>query len=153
MRLEHVVQPGRPGSFFQGHMQFSSQPMQEIEQSTGFGFDDRFHHQLACAVQNRNCNGFLVNVQPDILHIATQHAEYLLGGKVILQLDHFLPRLSVLPSEPTAKMRLSYPAAVECAWTERRTGPCREATRAPTQWSRPIDKGGCFGIPFYPSSC
>ena len=73
-------------------MQLSSQPMQEIEQSAGFGFHDRFHHQLAGAIQNRNCNGFLVNIQADILHIATQHAEYLLGGKVILRMDHYPPR-------------------------------------------------------------
>src|ERR1700745_3378082 len=78
MRLEQVVQPSRPGSLFQGHMQLSSQPMQEIERSAGFGFDDRFHHQLAGAIQNRNCNGFLVNIQADILHLATQHAEYIL---------------------------------------------------------------------------
>ena len=61
-------------------MQLPSQPMQEIEQSTGFGFDDRFHYQLAGAIQNRDGHGFLVNIQADILHIATQHAEYLLGG-------------------------------------------------------------------------
>jgi len=57
---EHVIQPGRPGSFFQGHMQLSSRPMQEIDQSAGFGFDDRFHHQLSRAIQNRSCNGLVV---------------------------------------------------------------------------------------------
>jgi hypothetical protein len=31
MRLEHVVEPGSPGPFFHGHMQLSSQPLQEIE--------------------------------------------------------------------------------------------------------------------------
>jgi hypothetical protein len=35
-------------------MQLSSQSMQEIEQSAGFGFDDRFHDQLARAIANRN---------------------------------------------------------------------------------------------------
>jgi hypothetical protein len=70
-------------------MQLPSQPVKEIEQSAGFGFDDRFHDQFACAIQNRNRDRFLVNVQPDILDIATRHAEYLLGGKVILARDHF----------------------------------------------------------------
>ena len=70
-------------------MQLASQPMQKIEQSMGFGFDDRFHHQLAGAIKNRDGHGFPVNIQADILHIATQHAEYLLGGKVILWRDHF----------------------------------------------------------------
>jgi hypothetical protein len=70
-------------------MQLSSQPMQEIEQSAGFGFDDRFHDQLARAIANRNRNRFLVNIQADRLDIATQHAGYLPWGKVILQPDHF----------------------------------------------------------------
>ncbi len=82
--------------------------MQEIEQSAGFGFDDRFHHQLAGAIANRNRNRFLVHVQTDILNIATQHAGYLLGGKVILQPEHFPPRLSViLLLEAAAMMQLS----------------------------------------------
>jgi hypothetical protein len=44
-----------------------SQPVQKIEQSAGFGFHDRFHHQLACTIENRN--RFFVNVQADILDI------------------------------------------------------------------------------------
>jgi hypothetical protein len=76
--------------------------MQEIEQSAGFGFDDRFHDQLARAIANRNGSRFFVNIQADILDIATQHTEYLLGGKVILQRDHFPPRLSVILVEATA---------------------------------------------------
>ena len=89
MGFEHVVQPGRPRSFLQRHMQLSPQPIEEIEQSPGFGFDNLFHHQLAGAIANRNGNRFLVNIQADILDIATQHAGYLLGGKLILREDHF----------------------------------------------------------------
>ena len=40
--------------------------------------------QLPRTIYNRNRNCFLVNVQADILDVATQHAGYLLGGKVIL---------------------------------------------------------------------
>jgi hypothetical protein len=36
-----------------------------------------------------------------------------LDGFLFLRLDHFPPRLSVIPSEPAAKRRLFYPAAVE----------------------------------------
>jgi hypothetical protein len=70
-------------------MQLSAQPMQEIEHSAGFGFHDRLHDQLPRTIQNRNRNRFLVNVQADILDVATQHAGYLLGGNVILDWDHF----------------------------------------------------------------
>jgi len=61
------------------------------------------------------------------------------------------PRSSVIPSETAAKMP-SYSPAVEWARTERRIGQRWEATRAPTQWPRPINKGdasACFGIPFF----
>jgi hypothetical protein len=70
-------------------MQLSSQPFQELEQRARFGFDDRFHDQLARAIANRNGNRFLVNIQADILDIATQHVEYLLGEKVLLQSTTF----------------------------------------------------------------
>jgi len=82
-------------------MQLSPLPMQKIEQSAGFGFDDRFCYQLPGPIQNRHRNRFLVHVQPDILDIATQQAGYLFGGKVILQPDHFPSRLSVILFEPT----------------------------------------------------
>jgi len=108
-------------SLFQRHMQLYSLPIEEIEQSAGFGCDDRFCYQLPGPIQNRHRNRFLVNIQADILDIATQHAGYHLGGKVILQPDHFPSR------------------------TERRVGPCREAPRAPTQWPRPIQGGAAAG--------
>jgi hypothetical protein len=88
-------------------MQLSTQSIEQIDQSPGFGFDDGFHNQLAGRIANRNGSRFLVNIQADILDIATQHTEYLLGGRVILQRDHFSPRLSVILVEATATMKLS----------------------------------------------
>ena len=47
MRLEQVVQPSRPGSFFKGHKQASAQPLNELQNRCRFGLDDRLHYQLA----------------------------------------------------------------------------------------------------------
>src|SRR5580704_2359592 len=110
--LEHVVQPRRPSPFFQRHMQLSAQPMQEIEHSAGFVFHDRLHDQLPRTIYNRNRNRFLVNVQADILHIATQHAGYLLSEEPLP------PRSSVILPEPAANT----PSADSVASTD--TGGC-----------------------------
>jgi len=37
--LEHIVPPCRPGPFFQRHMQFAPQTVQEVQQRGCFGFD------------------------------------------------------------------------------------------------------------------
>src|ERR1039457_1885131 len=135
--FEHVIQPGRPRPFFQCDMQLSPQPMKEIEQSAGFGFNDRLHYQLPGPISNRNHNRFLVHVQPDILDIATPHVATS-SGNVTFPPDHF-PQGEVSSfRKPTAKMPPLIRTAVELARAERRIGPCREATRAPTQWPPPM---------------
>ena len=38
MRLEQIVEPSRPGAFFEGHGQSSTQSRQELQNDCGFGF-------------------------------------------------------------------------------------------------------------------
>src|SRR5580698_4386078 len=52
-------------------MQLAPQTVDKLQHATGFGFDDRFHHQLATAIEDGNHNGFLVHVHTDILDVAT----------------------------------------------------------------------------------
>src|SRR5258707_9749866 len=37
MRLEQIVEPSRPGAFFEGHRQSSTQSRQELQNGCGFG--------------------------------------------------------------------------------------------------------------------
>src|SRR5260370_22133732 len=55
------------------------------------------------------------------------------------------------PLRPHRKDCASFPAEVESARTERRIGKCWEATRAPTQWPRPI-QGDAAPSPFHLSA-
>ena len=47
VRLDQVIQPGSPRTFFQRHVQTSAQTFQKIQNGAGLGFDRTFHHQLA----------------------------------------------------------------------------------------------------------
>ena len=82
LRLQQIVQPGRPGSFFPGHVQLAPQTVDKLQNAAGFGFDDGFHDQLPTAIQDGDDNRFLVYIHADILDVAT-HCSCLLGGKVI----------------------------------------------------------------------
>src|SRR5437660_12284330 len=55
-------------------MQLSPQTLQELQKGSRFGFDDGLHHQLPGAIPYGNGNRFFVNVEPDILDVAT-HVE------------------------------------------------------------------------------
>jgi hypothetical protein len=63
-------------------MQLAPQTVDKLQNAARFGFHDRFHHQLATAIQDGDDNRFLVHVHADILHLAT-HSSCLLEGKVI----------------------------------------------------------------------
>src|SRR5215469_14807488 len=40
--LQQVVQPGGPGSFLEGDVHLSTQPINKLQDHTGFGLDDTF---------------------------------------------------------------------------------------------------------------
>jgi hypothetical protein len=52
LRRQQIVQPGRPGSFFPGHMQLAPQTVEKPQNSAGSGFADGFHDQLATAIED-----------------------------------------------------------------------------------------------------
>ena len=47
VRLDQVIQPGGPRTFFQCHVQASAQAFEKIQNGAGLGFDRALHHQLA----------------------------------------------------------------------------------------------------------
>src|SRR5258708_9129919 len=69
MRLQQVIQPGCPGSFFEGDMQISAQTVDELQNRVRFRLDNALHHDLALSVPYRNRNRLLVNIHPDILRV------------------------------------------------------------------------------------
>src|SRR6266446_4549903 len=69
MRLQQVIQPGCPGSFFEGDMQISAQTVDELQNRVRFRLYNALHHNLALSVPYRNRNRFLVNIHPDILRV------------------------------------------------------------------------------------
>jgi len=64
--LEQGVQPGRAGSFFEGHLQAPAQTMDKLQKGFRFRFENGFHHQLAGGIQNRRRDRWLMNIQPNI---------------------------------------------------------------------------------------
>jgi hypothetical protein len=99
MWLQQVVEPGCPGAFFPGDMQFALQSVDKLQKAARFGFHDRLHHQLASAIPDRDHRRFLMHVHPDILHVTT-HVSCLLGGKLIRATSIFPPRLKCHCSVP-----------------------------------------------------
>src|SRR5438874_9212135 len=79
MRLEQIVEPGRPGAFFEGHGQSSTQSCKELQNGSGFGFQDGFHDYLALSIHHRYADGCLMHVQPNILFTAHKGAPFV-GG-------------------------------------------------------------------------
>src|SRR6266403_18454 len=66
MRLQQVVQPGGPGSFFKRDLQLSTQPVDKVQNDVRFGLDHAFHHDLSSSIPDRNRNTFLVHIHADI---------------------------------------------------------------------------------------
>ena len=54
--FRQVIQPGCPGSFFEGDAQISAQPVEELHKGAGLGLDDTLHHDLADRVPHGNRN-------------------------------------------------------------------------------------------------
>src|ERR1700737_350068 len=76
MRLEQIVEPSRPGAFFEGHGQSSTQSRQELQNGCGFGFQDGFHDYLALRIHHRYADRCLMNVEPNILFTVHKGAPF-----------------------------------------------------------------------------
>src|SRR2546428_12402977 len=76
MRLEQIVEPGRPGAFFEGHRQSSTQSRQELQNGGGFGFQHGLHDYLASAIHHRDRDGCLMHVEPNILFTVHEGAPF-----------------------------------------------------------------------------
>jgi hypothetical protein len=78
--LQQVVQPGRPGSFFEDNAQISAQPVEELQNAARLGLDDTLHHDLADGVPHANRNAFHVHIHADIFNAG--HKRVFLSGEV-----------------------------------------------------------------------
>ena len=74
--LEQVVQPGRAGAFFEGHMQTAAQTVDKLQKGCRFRFEDGLHHQLAGGIHNCRRDRCLMNIQPNILGIIHEGAPF-----------------------------------------------------------------------------
>src|SRR6266851_1759437 len=79
MRLQQIVQPGGPSSFFKGDLQLTAQPVDKIQNDVRFRLDHTFHHELPGIIPDRNRNAFLVHVHADIFS-ASHKRVFLSGG-------------------------------------------------------------------------
>src|SRR5215831_3291965 len=68
--LQQVVQPAGPGSFLEGDVHLSTQPINKLQDHAGFGLDDTFDHDLAGRIPDRDRDAFLMYVHTDILTAA-----------------------------------------------------------------------------------
>src|SRR5713226_8132706 len=103
-------------------MQLAPETVEELQNATGFGFDDGLHHHLPALIQDGDHDRFLVHVHSDIFDVVT-HLSCLLGGKLI-RLDAWLslkvkchspadlPMLSCSPFAPDSLLQLLSSAAV-----------------------------------------
>jgi hypothetical protein len=69
-------------------MQLAPQTVDKLQNATGFGFDDRLHHQLPTAMEDSDHHRFLVHVHSDIFDVVT-HLSCLLEGKNIGSTESF----------------------------------------------------------------
>ena len=60
MGLQQVIQPGRPGSFFEDDAQISAKPVDELQKGTRLGLDDALHHDFAEGVPHRYRSTFRI---------------------------------------------------------------------------------------------
>ncbi len=79
VRLQQIVQPGRPGSFFKGDAQIPVQPVDELQNGARLGLDDAFHHDLPTRVHHCDRNTFLVHVHADIFSAGHKGCSFLEG--------------------------------------------------------------------------
>jgi hypothetical protein len=75
--LQQVVQPGRPGSFFERDAQISAQPVDELQDGARLGLDDAFHHHLAEGVPHGYRNTFRVHIHTDIFSAGHKRCSFL----------------------------------------------------------------------------
>src|SRR5713101_1147498 len=80
VRLQQVIQPGGPGSFFKSDLQLSPQPVDKVQNAVRFGLDHAFHHDLPGIIPDRNRNTFLVHIHADIF--SASHIRVFLSGGV-----------------------------------------------------------------------
>src|SRR5258707_14092474 len=66
VRLQQVVQPSRPGAFFEGHVHISTQPVDELQKHARLSLYDAFHHEFSSSIHHCDRNTFLVHVHADI---------------------------------------------------------------------------------------
>ena len=74
VRLEQIVQPGRPGSFFKGYVQAATQATNELENRLGFRFENRLHHQISARIPNGHRDRCLMDIHPNILGVIHEGA-------------------------------------------------------------------------------
>src|SRR6267154_2329452 len=98
MRLEQIVEPGRPGAFFEGHRQSSTQSRQELQNGGGFGLQDGLHDYLASAIHHRDRDGCLMHVEPNILFTAPFVGGAACAHKLLQKGRPFIMRLQHLTS-------------------------------------------------------
>jgi len=82
LRLQQIVQPGRPGSFSPAHMAARPLDRGETRECCWLWFPDGFHHLLPVAIHDGDNNRFLVRIHSDIFDVVS-HLSCLLGGKLI----------------------------------------------------------------------
>ena len=67
VRLQQVVQPGRPGAFFPGDMQFALQTVDKLQNAVGFGFDHRLHHHIPLVFRTAITIASLCTSMPNLM--------------------------------------------------------------------------------------
>src|ERR1700674_2009628 len=98
-------------------MQLAPQTVDKLQNTAGYCFHARLHHQLATAAKDSDHHRFLVHVHADILDVVT-HSSCLLEGKIIraqrslslkVQCHSFsdFPRTSFLPAHSKTRAALS----------------------------------------------
>src|SRR6266567_5392176 len=100
MRLEQIVEPGSPSSFFESDRQSSAQSGKEFQNGCGFRFQDRFHDYLALGIHHRYRDRCLMNIETNILFAVHEGAPFvghdgndhnlLPKGPLIMRLQHLL---------------------------------------------------------------
>ena len=81
-------------------MQFTSQPVDKLQDAAALGFDNGFHYQPATPTLHSDHRRFLVHIHSDIFNLTT-HLSCLLGGKLIRANVYLSPKVKV-PSFRTA---------------------------------------------------
>jgi hypothetical protein len=94
VRFQQVIQPSSGGSFLKGDLQIAAQSTHKLQNHTGFGLDDTFHHDLSRSIPDRDRNAFLVYIHPDIF--SADHQGRSSSGAVELALKTYSTRGALL---------------------------------------------------------